>query len=290
MINQYLKNLFKSYISEYSKTEKVIAQYFLSLGPKLPLKTLEELSEEISVSKTSIFKFVKKHGFDGFQDFKITLAQNNYSQSDRSNDLVVFSDISTSDSTFTIAQKVIQSSQASLNNLLQSLTEEQLNQVIDMIQHSQFLHFFGLGSSTTIAYDSYHKFIRSKYRCNYIQDHHMQISYATKLNEQDCVFLFSHSGKSIETINLAKVLKENNVNIILLTGNALSKLLEYADSSFIVDSEEASLGSESLSSRNLYLTIMDIIYTAIMYQDEDYNKESIANIRKALLHSKLDTQ
>ncbi len=290
MINQYLKNLFKSYISEYSKTEKVIAQYFLSLGPKLPLKTLEELSEEISVSKTSIFKFVKKHGFDGFQDFKITLAQNNYSQSDRSNDLVVFSDISTSDSTFTIAQKVIQSSQASLNNLLQSLTEEQLNQVIDMVQHSQFLHFFGLGSSTTIAYDSYHKFIRSKYRCNYIQDHHMQISYATKLNEQDCVFLFSHSGKSIETINLAKVLKENNVNIILLTGNALSKLLEYADSSFIVDSEEASLGSESLSSRNLYLTIMDIIYTAIMYQDEDYNKESIANIRKALLHSKLDTQ
>lgn len=290
MINQYLKNLFKSYISEYSKTEKVIAQYFLSLGPKLPLKTLEELSEEISVSKTSIFKFVKKHGFDGFQDFKITLAQNNYSQSDRSNDLVVFSDISTSDSTFTIAQKVIQSSQASLNNLLQSLTEEQLNQVIDMIQHSQFLHFFGLGSSTTIAYDSYHKFIRSKYRCNYIQDHHMQISYATKLNEQDCVFLFSHSGKSIETINLAKVLKENNVNIILLTGNALSTLLEYADSSFIVDSEEASLGSESLSSRNLYLTIMDIIYTAIMYQDEDYNKESIANIRKALLHSKLDTQ
>ncbi|WP_161879173.1 MurR/RpiR family transcriptional regulator [Alkalibacterium sp. MB6] len=290
MINQYLKNLFKPYISEYSKTEKVIAQYFLSLGPKLPLKTLEELSEEISVSKTSIFKFVKKHGFDGFQDFKITLAQNNYSQSDRSNDLVVFSDISTSDSTFTIAQKVIQSSQASLNNLLQSLTEEQLNQVIDMIQHSQFLHFFGLGSSTTIAYDSYHKFIRSKYRCNYIQDHHMQISYATKLNEQDCVFLFSHSGKSIETINLAKVLKENNVNIILLTGNALSTLLEYADSSFIVDSEEASLGSESLSSRNLYLTIMDIIYTAIMYQDEDYNKESIANIRKALLHSKLDTQ
>lgn len=290
MINQYLKNLFKSYISEYSKTEKVIAQYFLSLGPKLPLKTLEELSEEISVSKTSIFKFVKKHGFDGFQDFKITLAQNNYSQSDRSNDLVVFSDISTSDSTFTIAQKVIQSSQASLNNLLQSLTEEQLNQVIDMVQHSQFLHFFGLGSSTTIAYDSYHKFIRSKYRCNYIQDHHMQISYATKLNEQDCVFLFSHSGKSIETINLAKVLKENNVNIILLTGNALSTLLEYADSSFIVDSEEASLGSESLSSRNLYLTIMDIIYTAIMYQDEDYNKESIANIRKALLHSKLDTQ
>lgn len=290
MINQYLKNLFKPYISEYSKTEKVIAQYFLSLGPKLPLKTLEELSEEISVSKTSIFKFVKKHGFDGFQDFKITLAQNNYSQSDRSNDLVVFSDISTSDSTLTIAQKVIQSSQASLNNLLQSLTEEQLNQVIDMIQHSQFLHFFGLGSSTTIAYDSYHKFIRSKYRCNYIQDHHMQISYATKLNEQDCVFLFSHSGKSIETINLAKVLKENNVNIILLTGNALSTLLEYADSSFIVDSEEASLGSESLSSRNLYLTIMDIIYTAIMYQDEDYNKESIANIRKALLHSKLDTQ
>lgn len=289
MINHYLKNLFKPYISEYSKTEKLIAQYFLSLGPKLPLKTLEELSEEISVSKTSIFKFVKKHGFDGFQDFKITLAQNNYSQGDRSGDLVVFSDISASDSTFTIAQKVIQSSQASLNNLLQSLTEEQLNHVIDMIQSSNFLHFFGLGSSTTIAYDSYHKFIRSKFRCNYIQDHHMQISYATKLSEQDCVFLFSHSGKSIETINLAKVLKENNVNMILLTGNALSELLEYADSSFIVDSEEASLGSESLSSRNLYLTIMDIIYTAIMYQDEDYNKKSIANIRKALLHSKLDT-
>lgn len=286
MVNPYLNNLFQPYLSTYSKTEKKIAKYFLEIGADISVKTLEQLSTEIGVSKSAIFQFVKKHGFTGFQTFKIAIAQNLPVNKERTSELVVFSDISSTDSYFAMAQKIIQSSKALLDELLHSLNEEQLNKALDLILSSSHLHFFGLGSSSTVAYDSYHKFIRSKFLCNYIQDHHMQISYATKLDESNCIFLFSHSGNSIETINIAKVAKENKAKLIVLTGNAMSELLEYADVSFVIDTVEASLGSESLSSRSLYLTVIDILYTAVMYDDEENNKNSVAKIRKALLHSK----
>lgn len=287
MTLNYLVELFKEYSINYSKTEKIIAKYFLDLGSDLANKTLNELSIETGVSKTAIFDFVKKHGFDGFQNFKITIAQQQQTPSDPVNELVVYSDFTAEDSPYVIAQKTIQASKLLLDDLMSSLSEEVLNKAIELISSSEKLHFFGQGSSTIVAYDSYHKFLRTKFHCNYIQDHHMQMSYSTKLGAGDCVFLFSHSGQSIETINIAKVISQSEAKIIALTGNPLGELARYADAAFIIDTVEAYLGSESLSSRNLYHMIVDILYTVTMYDDEETNRESVAKIRKALSNSKL---
>lgn len=286
MTANYLQELFKQYSEGYSKTEKKIAQYFLSLGSEVSSKTLEQLSNEIGVSKTAIFEFVKKHGFDGFQNFKIEIAHQRAPQK-RTNELVVYSDISADDPPYVIAQKAIQSYKNLLDDLLNSLSEDLLNKVVNIILSSKELHFFGQGSSSIVAYDSYHKFIRSKFKCNYIQDHHMQISYSTKLGKGDCVFLFSHSGQTLETIKLAKIVAESEADLVVLTGNTLGELVQYTDLVFIIDTVEATFGSESLFSRNLYITIIDILYTAVMYNDEEKNKQSIATIRKALSQSKI---
>lgn len=287
MAFNYLVNLFKDYSDTYSKNEKKIAQHFLDLGSDIVNKTLVQLSDETGVSKTAIFDFVKKHGFDGFQNFKITIAQHQNAPREPSEELVVYSDFSKDDTPYIIAQKTIQASKLLLEDLQNSLSEETLNEAIDIILSSKKLHFFGQGSSSIVAYDSYHKFIRTKFECNYIQDSHMQISYSTKLGEGDCVFLFSHSGQSLQTINLAKVISQSKAKIIVLTGNPIGELAKYADVAFITDSVEAYLGAESLSSRNLYHTIIDILYTTIMYHDEEENKKSIAKIRRALTSSRL---
>lgn len=286
MRTNYLKSLLQPHVGSYSKTEKIIAETLLSLGSKVSTMTLEQLSQTAGVSKTAIFEFVKKLGFSGYQSFKIKMAQQQ-APKERSSELVVISNISHDDTPFVIAQKIINSSKVLLDELLNSLSDKQLENAVNLILSSRMLHFVGQGASSIIAYDSYHKFVRSTFECNYIQDHHIQLSYATKLSEKDCVFLFSHSGNTIETINIAEIARKNKAKIIVLTGNVMSPLVEYADVAFVVDSQEASLGSETLSSRNLYLTIMDILYSYIMYHDELHNKDSLKKIRKALQYSKV---
>lgn len=114
----------------------------------------------------------------------------------------------------------------------------------------------------------------------------MQLSYATKLGPDDCVFLFSHSGETLDTIEIAKISRENRAKIITLTGNYDSELVKLSDTAFVVYSEESAFRSESLTARILYLTIIDILYVSVMYYDEEENKKSLEKIRKALYFTK----
>lgn len=249
-------------------------------------KTLSNLADDTGFSEATIFKFVKKIGYDGFPNFKISVASNFRTIEERKNELAVFSDVSKKDSSYTIAQKLVYSNKVALDNMVESLDETKINLALSLISDSRVLHFFGQGASSVIALDSYHKFLRTEFHCNYIFDYHMQLSYATKLGPNDCVFLFSHSGETIETIEVAKILCANHVKIIVLTGNHHTDLVKLSTVAFIVDSEESVFQSETLTSRILYMTIIDILYVAMMYHDEAKNKESLERIRKALAITK----
>lgn len=287
MKNKYLNIQIKKYSKLFSNTDERIAEFMIKNGNNLTDKTLSALAKEINVSETSIYNFVKKIGFKGFQDFKINLARNTHSP-DSGNYLTGYSNISKNDSPMEVAQKITRSNIDSLSQFANDLDEDVLNQAVKIIDNSKSLNFFGQGGSSIVAKDSYHKFIRSQKHCNYNADYHIQLTYTTKLNEDDCAILFSHSGDTVETIQLARILKENNVKIITLTGNPGSELVELSDTSFIVYSEESLFRTETHTARILYLNIMDILVVTIMYKEDEENLSSIDNIREALEASKIN--
>ncbi len=278
----YLETLIRPYQKSLNKTESNIAEHMIELGSEVVNKTLANLADETGLSEATIFKFVKKIGFSGFQNFKISVASNFRTFEERSNQMIVFSDISETDSPFVIAQKVVHTNVGLLENLIATLDEELLNKALDLLTSSETINFFGQGASSIVAYDSYHKFLRTKFHCQYAQDYHIQLTYATKLGPNDCAILFSHSGNTKETIEVAKILYENNVKIIVLTGDPTSELVKLSTAAFVVLSKESTFRSETLTSRLVYLTIIDIIYTSIMYADEQQNRKALLDIRKAL--------
>lgn len=285
MPNSYLRRLIKENRNNLSDTDIKLANHFIELGDALINKTITGLSLETNVSQTTIFNFVKKLGFKGYKDFIINCASN-FNSPRSLQSLTAFTDITEEDSSLAITDKIISFNTQSILNLKESLNNEHLNIVLDMIQSSTTIHFFGQGGSNILAYDSFHKFIRTKYRCNYIGDYHMQLSYLTKLNENDCVFLFSHSGESLQTINLAKATRRTNAKVIALTGNAGSELSRHVDVSLIVYSEESQFRTETLTSRILYLTVMDIIYTNIMYKNTEESQEIMDRVRSVISTTK----
>ncbi|WP_145997773.1 MurR/RpiR family transcriptional regulator [Dolosicoccus paucivorans] len=268
--------------STLSQTEIKIANYFITNSDEVIHQTLEHIASNINVSESSIFKFVKKIGFRGFQEFKIEVAK----QADKevypllTMQPTKFEEIHNQDSAFTIAEKVVKSNLYTLTNCLANINKSQLERVLSMIDKASTLHFFGIGGSQVIALDSYHKFNRSAKRCNYIFDYHLQLGYISRLNEKDTVFIFSHSGSSKEMVNLAKQISQTSAKLIALTGNSESKLLEYCDESLIVITDESIFRTESLTARICYLTLMDALYINLMYQDFEKNFANVQNVRK----------
>lgn len=290
MKNGFLKLLIRNNYHLFSKTDRKLADYFLKLNDTLINKTIANLSNETGISQTTVFNFVKKLGFEGFQEFKITLATNIASEEENKSDsaINIYSDVTGKDSPSEVADKIITFNKNSLDTLQETLDRDKLANVIDLILNLETLHFYGQGGSSVVAYDSFHKFMRSKYNCNYIIDYHLQLGYSAKLTNKDAVFLFSHSGYSKETINLAKQIRKTDAVLITLTGNPGSELVKYSDESLIVISEESKFRSESLNSRILYLTVMDVINTTLMYKDEVNNQSSFDKMRDALAVTRVD--
>jgi phosphosugar-binding transcriptional regulator, rpiR family protein len=286
MQNIYLLNIIKQNKNKFSSSEDSLVDYFLQLkNDELVNKTLADMANETDISQTTIYNFVKKLGFNGFQDFKIKLASNSIipTQPER---FVNYTEIDPSDSYIEVAKKTIHFNQQSLENLINFLDEKTLHRIVRLLEKSPDVYFFGQGGSSVIALDSYHKFLRTKLNCHYVSDYHIQLSICSKLSKKDCVFLFSHSGDSLETINLAKILQKNGCPVICITGNPTGKILKLATESVIAFSQEAKYRTESLTSRLLYQTVMDILYTIIMFKDEEENEKVLKRIRSAISLSK----
>ncbi len=64
-----------SSMEEYTKTEKKIAAYIINNVLEFTLSTIGNVAEELDVSKTSLIRFAKRMGFDGYIEFRKKLQE-----------------------------------------------------------------------------------------------------------------------------------------------------------------------------------------------------------------------
>lgn len=284
--NFFLKRKIKALGDSLTFIEQKIADFLIYSDDSIGQMTLDEIANQIEVSKSSVFQFIKKLDFDGYSDFKMAVIKN---ASEIRNDdfLSSYHDLSQLDTSYDVAMKVLQTNVQALLDLRQSVTQAQLDHILELITQSKTLHFFGLGGSSVVAHDAYHKFMRTKYHVNYIQDYHMQLSYTTKMGQNDCVFIFSHSGLTRESTLLAKEVKDSQAHLVVLSGMKQSELAQLADETIIITTEEAAFRTEALVARLAYISIMDFLYINLMVRDQKANTQSIEKIRKSLESSRI---
>lgn len=113
-------------------------------------------------------------------------------------------------------------------------------------------HFIGFGASGAITLDTYHKFLRIHLKCHLVLNLHMLISTLTKMDKDDSVLLYSHSGQTKDMIRIAGLAKEYNAKAIIFIGNPSSKLKAYSDARLLIESQEFLFNLKTLSSRILF--------------------------------------
>lgn len=276
-----VKMRIKSAYRGMSKTEKQIADYILENIKLVSRSTISELSNRLGIADSTFYQFTKKIGYDGFKDFKISLLTEEFDP-----EISIHEHISKGDSTDIMIKKVFDSNIKALEDTKKIIDAKQIEEAVALINKSNMLWFFGSGGSSSVAFDSYHKFLRSPIKCGYTADFHMQLMNAGLLTQNDCAIVISHTGLSKETIEIAKVLKQNNVKFILLTSYPLSPLAKLADIVLISSSEEIAYRSEALSSRLTQLSIIDVLFIMTMFYDEEKSNIYLQKIRRAIAYTK----
>ncbi|KRM24345.1 MurR/RpiR family transcriptional regulator [Latilactobacillus graminis] len=271
---QNIDSLLRAYYTNLSEKYKQIADYILKTDHFDQSLTIQELALDCAVSTATISRFAKALTFANFQALKMALLAKQ-----RPTDNPLFHEISSTDNYLTMADKIFTSNTNALKATRSLLTDAQLQQAVNYINHAKRLNFFGLGASGIVAQDGYHKFLRTTIPTVYNQDYHLQLMQATQLTVQDCALIISHSGQNKDALEIARILKERRVPLIVITSFGNSTLANLGDVTLLSISEETNYRAEALHALIAQISIVDSLFMMVAVTNGAQTEQSFQAIR-----------
>jgi DNA-binding MurR/RpiR family transcriptional regulator len=239
--------------------------------------SITELAEKSGVSEATVVRFARKLGFKGYQDLKISFAQEMISPLQS-----IHEEITDDDKIPEVLNKIFQSVVQTLYHTRDVLDLEQLEKAADAILGAKKIVVFGLGNSAPVAMDVQHKFLRAGVECAAYCDNHMQVIVASHLSPENVAIGISHSGSSRDIVEAMQIAKECGATTICITNYGKSPLLKYSDIHLFTASQETRFRILALASRIAQLGIIDTLYVYVALRKKEKGYDAIKRIERAL--------
>ncbi|HHW30134.1 MAG TPA: MurR/RpiR family transcriptional regulator [Clostridiaceae bacterium] len=271
----------ESLFDKLSKSDKKICSYILENINSIIRLTITEVAENTNTSEATVVRTCRKLGYRGFQDFKISLAQEISTPIE-----TIFSEASETDTCFDIYCKEIESITSTLQLTKAILDKDSLEAAAEAIRSCNRMVVYGVGNSAAIAADFAHKMTRAGIYCVSYSDSHMQTITATGLKKGDVAVGISHSGSSRDVVEALQLSKKYGATTICITNYGSSPITKVSDIALFTSSEEVKHRIMGLSSRFAQLAIIDSIYIYISLKDSEGAFTRVNRIEKELQSKK----
>jgi DNA-binding MurR/RpiR family transcriptional regulator len=270
----------RSRLPAFATAEQKVALWVLQHAEDVVQMSMAQVARECGVSDTTVLRFCRAAGFQGYTDMKLAIVQDMASPTQ-----LVHDDISEDDDAMTIARKVFHSNIQALQDTLEVLDGEALVKAADMIAAARQILIIGVGTSGPIVQDMYHMFFRLGFNVRAQTDSYLQLMEAALVSEGDVVVGVSQSGSSTDPVLTVEEAKRNGADTIVITGNAESPITQYADVTLLAVSRETR--AEAIASRIAQMTLVDALYVIISMRMLPITTQNEAKIWKAVIQKTL---
>ena len=254
----------RSYYNGLTKTEQKAAQYILEHAPEIIYQSVTELASKADVGETTVLRLCRKLKFQGFQDFKLSLAQDLVQPMD-----YLHTEVTEEDDPSTLTNKIISAHILTLEQTRELVNPEELGKAIDILHHAKQIQFFGVGSSGLTAVQAAQSFLRIGKRGGANTDTHFQAVEAALLSDESAAVGISISGSTKDTNENLLLAKKAGAKVIAITSNARSPITKIADIVLIMVARENPLSSSSLAAKISQLSIIDLLHVGVSLRMKD---------------------
>ncbi|HJN94650.1 MAG TPA: SIS domain-containing protein [Gammaproteobacteria bacterium] len=261
--------------AELRKSEAKVADFVLANANGVINMRIVDLAAHSEVSEPTVIRFCRALGFDGFQSFKLQLAQ----QLGLGSVYTQFA-IDDDDTVADLCYKVFDTTVGSLLTVRDELDPHILEQAINTISSARRVEFYGFGASGSVAADAQHKFFRLQLSTAALTDPHIQHMSAISLGNDDVVVAISQSGQTralLQSVNLAK---EAGATVIGLTPEN-TPLSEICSIPIYVNMEEDMQAFTPVSSRIAHLVVIDVLAMGVAQHRKPLLKEHLKRLQKS---------
>ncbi|HHY45819.1 MAG TPA: MurR/RpiR family transcriptional regulator [Firmicutes bacterium] len=248
-----------------SLAERRAADYILEHPSKVIHMSVTEFAEKVGVSEATIVRLCQKVGFKGYHDLRLRLAGE--VTVPRRN---MYETITGADNIQTVMEKAFALYTQSLKDTLSILDVREMERAVDSILKAGKVQLYGAGGSGGIASVAYEKLLRVGVFSSVCTDPHTQAVLANMLGPGDVAIGISHSGASLETVNVIHLAKETGATTIGITNQSQSPLAKLVDIKLITGAQETPLGPEAGVSRIAQVAVVDVLCLGIALKKDLY--------------------
>ncbi len=255
--------------NQLTSIEKRIAEYILKDPEAIKNLNTYQVAKNCKASQASIVRFAKKLGFKGFPDFKLSLSQDIGNRKAESHVNIIHEEIKPEDSFEIVGKKVAHANITAVNNTYEITDFKELENAVKVIAQADKIMVVGVGFSGIVAKDFYYKLLELGKHVIMENDTHTQLSCLSSMGKNDLLFVISHSGKTVQMYDIAKVAKDRGIKIISMTSIVPNPISDLADIKLGTVEMKNNFRSTALSPRISQLTVVDMIYIKLMLENKN---------------------
>uniref|UniRef100_UPI00053BEEEF SIS domain-containing protein n=2 Tax=Piscirickettsia salmonis TaxID=1238 RepID=UPI00053BEEEF len=216
-------------------------------------------------------------GCQGYQDFKLKLAQSLVSQPKTP---ITLTEITAHDTSTSLKEKIFQGAAIALQNAQHDIDASILDEAIATILAARRVGIFGFGASGVVAQDALHKIFRLSIPAIACMDSHMQSMTALMLSQGDVMLAISRSGRTKEIIESVNLAKNAGATVIGITshGTPLANVATLGLTTAATNDTEL---YTPMTSRLIHLSIIDALAIGIAIKRKHTISEHLSRVKEA---------
>ena len=246
------------HLEQLRRSERKVAELVLAKPEQVIHMRIVDLAAAAEVSEPTVVRFCRAIGCEGFQNFKLALAQS--TAQNPSQEPFTLSELDTArDYTY----KVFDATMETLNRVRNTLDPDAIEVAVDALCNARRVEFYGFGASSPVAIDAQHKFFRLQIASAAHSDPHIQAMSAMSLTPGDVVVAISQSGRTTSLLEAMDHVREAGAIIIGLAPD-YTPVIKQCTIPIPIDVEQANDDSYSpLPSRIAHLAVIDILAVGV---------------------------
>lgn len=263
--------------SSMAKGAGRIADFILEDPNRVVKMSVTELAEATEASDGSIINFAKMLGLSGYQQLKLSLAQETVQPVQ-----FIHEDLDRTDDIVTATQKIFHSGVQALRDTLSVLDPKALARSVEIFRAADRIEIYGIGSAAPIAEDAQYRMLRIGLNAKVVIDSHVQAISASLTDPSVATLTITHSGATVETIAATRLAKEAGAKTVVITNYARSPIQAHADVVLFTMARETLFRTEAMTSRIAQLCVLDALIAVLALADYDRATETLQSTFQTL--------
>ena len=256
--------------------ESEIASYILNNKDAVTKLKIQELADILFISKSAIHRFVKKIGFNGFNDLKVSIAKENADLLENNSYINVNYPFQAKDNPRQIAFKLLELYEKAIKDTFEYVDLDQIKAVSQLIDSADVIDVYTHAHNSNIAENFQDKMLTIGKSVNCPSSFYNQRLTVLASDQKHVAIILSYSGKATFILPIVKKLYEKGVKVIQIGKAGSNYYSQYVTYHFSIrDAENNRDRMSQFSSHIAMQYIMDVLYGCIYNEKRKQNTKYI---------------